>query len=116
MRLIPPEGAELAEVECAPMRLIKSAELGSGHYDGHNGEYRLHLPCITEVRRQERDIPEVVARTLTDLLGEEWEVSNRGDRIEICSKPLGRYDDELIMTASQHLLDEMVLPRFGDKR
>lgn len=107
MRLIPPEEASLSEAAQAPMTLVWSP-------GGHPGEYLLRLPCITDIRRKERDIPESIASALADDLGEEWYVSNRGTRIEISHVPLGPENHELIMSVANRLLEQVVQPQYVD--
>ncbi len=110
MRLIPPEDADMREVEKAPMLLTWGGDLGSGQYTGHNGEYLLHLPCL-EKRGEPIEIPTSMSFILGQALGDEWSVSNRGSRLEISHVPLGLSDHELIMAATTRFLGQTVLPK-----
>lgn len=48
------------------------------------------------------DIPEDIARTLQLELGDEWDVSNKGSRVEIKNRRIiGARDDEKIKSALQ---------------
>ena len=87
-----------------------------GKSGGHPGEYLLDLLCITGTQgRPEQFIPDFVANKLGEMLGAEWFVSNRGTRIEISHVPLGPSDHELMIDATDRLLEEVVLPRFGSQ-
>jgi hypothetical protein len=115
MRLIPPEGTPVAEVEKSPMTL-RWFDAEGGKSASHSGEYLLDLLCITGVKgRPDQVIPDSIANKLGEMLGAEWWVDNRGTRIEISHVPLGPSNHELMMETTVRLLEEVVLPRFGSQ-
>jgi hypothetical protein len=64
------------------------------------GEYHLHLEdCSTD----KNHIPTEVSKAIQTELGNEWDVSNRGTRLEIIYKNFER-DDEKIYNAVQKVL------------
>ena len=69
---------------------------------GHEGEYTLNL----EGYNIERFIPNSIDFELKKELGTDWEVSNRGTRIEIFNrKKFGHQDDTKVQGAVKKVLD-----------
>lgn len=69
---------------------------------GHEGEYVLNL----ENHDIEKPIPGSINSELRQELGSEWDVANRGSRIEITNmKKYGHRDDEKVQSAVKKVLE-----------
>ncbi len=69
---------------------------------GHSGEYMLNLDDFDGYKK---NIPERICISLREILGNEWDVSNRGSRIEIAFiKEYGKRDDEKILEAISEVI------------
>ncbi|MEK7516830.1 MAG: hypothetical protein AAB562_04510, partial [Patescibacteria group bacterium] len=70
---------------------------------GHFGEYLLNLEDCDD----KNFIPNRVANAVQNELGDEWDVSNRGTRLEIAHKTEhGKQDDERVRGAIKKVLGD----------
>lgn len=70
---------------------------------GHEGEYLVNL----EDCDWNNYIPQNIPQKIQDILGDEWDVSNRGTRLEIMHKrEYGKQNDELVYSAIKEALKD----------
>lgn len=71
---------------------------------GHEGEYVINIDGYNF----EKYIPTMISNSIMQALGKDWEISNRGSRIEISSrKRYGLRDDQQVLTAVKNVLEPL---------
>jgi hypothetical protein len=97
VRLIPSPDTPIVEVEKAPLTV-------SWGGPGHESEYIIGLPVITGILGHDADIPHHFELLLQNLLGDRFDVMNRGSRLE--AFPLGgNPDHEAVLKAACVLVE-----------
>lgn len=76
----------------------------SWNAQGHEKEYLINLPGLVGTIGDEV-IPQPIADDLQKRLGEDWTLSNRGQRLEVYG--MGNRDDEFVVGAVMTYFDEL---------
>ncbi len=95
-----------SEQELQPRKLKAWVEFG---LDAHEKEYVFNVEHLAAEKTM--DVPSNIIQQLEELIGADWEIIDRGTRVEIRNrKEYGRRDDEIIRKAVEQAIgDKFIL-------